>query len=138
MERLCYQNLPNHIYESLEKNIRRPKARDVEELTKLILECMNEFPLVFLVFDALDECEDAAGKEALYRLIKTLRRDNVRIMITSRQPPPVDLGPLSTITIRARDSDIATYVGIELRDTRIKTSLKEEIVANIVSSAQGM
>jgi hypothetical protein len=127
--------IPDDFVSVLEDYLDQPKSIDLEEQATLILKCASHFSSGFFIFDALDECEDPRVRFKLVSLLKALGTGSVRVMVTSRQPPPEGLDT-DTLRIRAHDTDLEIYVRAELKNTKLKESLKDEIVAKIILSAQ--
>ena len=126
------------LLELMKGRLERGRLGGIRELTKLIIDWIDRIPgSVYLVFDALDECENTTTQHQILKFINQLRRTNVRILATSRQPAPVEWDT-EKITITASDIDIETYVRSGLESRRISPSLTEEIVRAIIVNAQGM
>jgi NACHT domain len=116
---------------------------DLEETISMVL---KEFKQSFILIDALDECDVNRHRKSFIQVLKRLEERSVRVFITSR-PHPDDiqraLSPCSQICITASDSDIRRYLNelIDLDDAAtsiIDEALKEDIVTEIVGTAQGM
>lgn len=120
----------------------QPKAEDLQ--TVLLLTC-KEFRQVFIVLDALDECDAKRHRRSFLGFLKALMNTSVQVLVTSR-PHPYDikqtLDACPTIKIEASDSDISTYLSHEIAERGdmdlIDEHLEEEIVTTLVKGAQGM
>jgi hypothetical protein len=110
---------------------------------------MRGFEQLFVVVDALDECADN-NRDDFLEMMARLQACGANILITSREhvsdyvrtPRLVDV---QRIDIRANGEDLAKYVGSCIKkQTRLanivrkEPSLRQEIVAAIVKSCQGM
>ena len=112
---------------------------------------MRRLSKVFVIIDALDECQETDGtRKSLLSEIKKLRLEpNLHLLITAR--PHVD----TTITyyfhdrvsleIRASDEDIKNYLQDRIEEeNKLKShvnkdrNLQETIISTIVDKAKGM
>jgi hypothetical protein len=126
------------LLETMKARFESGRLGGIRELGNLIIDWIDRIPgSVFLVFDALDECENTTTQHQLLKFISQLRRSNARILVTSRQSAPPQW-ITENITIRANDSDIETFVRAGLESRRIAPSLTDEIVRAIILNAQGM
>lgn len=101
---------------------------------------------VFIVIDALDECEETTRETLILCLSKLSPK--IRLLITSRHMPMVNdeaaLQGLNYLEIQASDMDIRKYLEQRLTERRMSRhirndpELKETIVRTIVGKAQGM
>ena len=95
---------------------------------------------VFIVVDALDECEDHETRAKLLRVLRSLE-GSVRLMATSRDLPSIaqafqDVGRLD---IRAHDQDIERYIKVRIdMAPQLFKKLQKEIMSGIVENAAGM
>ena len=115
--------------------------KKMDELETWFLKCVDYLPPVFLILDALDECEDSAARSAILSFLGRLKGHGVRMFLTSRLDLPKPMNRAPVINIRAKDSDVDTYVRAkldELEEEEISQELEEEIVHGIVQNAKGM
>lgn len=127
--------IPESLFESLDNIFKRSNLPDVHELKGLILRCIDAFHLVYVVIDALDECEDQRTRFQIFDLLTSFKRSDTRIMITSRQELPEQVSG-TIIPIHSHDSDIKTYVKNMLEYKKWDTKLKDEIVSKIILKAE--
>jgi hypothetical protein len=76
---------------------------------------------VFVVIDALDECEESANRGPILELLKDLMGSRVRLLITSRPfPPDIEdlLGHRAQILVEASESDIQAFVLEQIAKSR--------------------
>jgi len=118
----------------------------ISELEAAFLSSNQDFQRLFLVVDALDECDAGKSRGSILKVLKSFKTTSLRIFVTSR-PHPDDIRSLfqdsPEVTIEASDEDIERYIRAMIdesaRATRIMTnSLKEEAVSKIRGNAQGM
>jgi hypothetical protein len=114
----------------------------LDQLVKALQQEIATYFKVFIVVDALDECENLETRSKLLRTLRSFTKiGTVRLMVTSRDLPSItqEVDSIKRIDIRADDKDIERY----LKD-RIATGpqhlsrLKEDIVSHIVQNAAGM
>lgn len=119
---------------------------DVLELEKTFLNACQGNQRMFLVVDALDECDVDTHRELLLKVLENLKGSSIRMFLTSR-PHPDDIRELfqdsPQITIEASSEDIERYVRATIEESgkasRIMgNDLKEEVVVKIRDEAQGM
>jgi hypothetical protein len=121
----------------------RPKLREYLALLHAVI---SQFSSVFVVIDALDECDEGV-RDRLLKEIRSLR-DNTRVVCTSRYLPDImtafeDVRPW--LEISASESDMKKYIAgrVELeirlrRHVQAEPSLLEEMETKIIDLAQGM
>ena len=130
-----FADIPNDIMELLHDM--RSNARhslDLSSIMKVINAIVPRFASVYLVVDALDECESYATREQFLKFLERL--EEAKTLITGR--PHIQPHMYAEILpIQAQDTDIETYIRFKLEDTRIKRELQEEIVAKLLQTAGG-
>lgn len=142
-----YSSLPPEIVELAEDVAKGKGLRSWDKLKKLFVElCNSATAPVFIVLDALDECDAVANRGPILELIKELKTSRANVMITSR-PYPHDvndlLGNCPQVLVEASDKDIEAYVLGQI-DTNlvmgdlIDDELRKEIVTAILEKSQGM
>lgn len=132
-----FDDVPDVVVELLE-NMRSDARHRLEhsKITSAINDVASRFASVYIVVDALDECERSTTRRYLLTFIQELVDCNTRLFITARshvQPPKY----AAVVEIQAHQEDIETYVRTKLEDTRIRQGLREEIVSNLLKTACG-
>lgn len=119
-------------------------------LRKVLLEILKGFETVFVVFDALDECEERKELMCLFReLVGDGIGCTIKLFITSRRESDIQKSfhEIDSIEIEATkiSSDIKAYVNHEIdqrsQDGRLELSSKKlrgEIVSSLIDRAGGM
>jgi hypothetical protein len=116
------------------------------DLMALFISFCNSRSSIFIVLDALDECDAAANRGPILELIQGLKSSKVQVLITSRPyPPDVNrvLGDCPQVLVEASDKDIEDYVlgkidsDVEMKEM-LDDSLKRVIVKRILEKSQGM
>ena len=108
---------------------------------QLLATCLR-FDRVYVILDALDECEDSNQETILEMVHGILTQPSVRVLLTSRLYLPV-VQPLLRkaicMSIEARDGDIRTFLRARLeRVSYLSQELKHQIVDVIAKGAEGM
>jgi hypothetical protein len=136
--------LPQHIktlHENCERENRQP-SRD--ELYTALVELPKSFAQVFIVFDALDECDREKRRDILLPMFHRKGESRLRLFLTSRRYPD-DIGDslrdVQGIEIAASGEDIRSYIHQRIntnpRANRIfrESSQKEQIISELVDAA---
>lgn len=118
-----------------------------ESLTRTFLSvCSQEGP-VFVVLDALDECDENKNRRSMLWLLQRLMSTAVRTFVTSRPHcPDINdmLTPCTQIEIEASESDIRAFLHAEIDYERriskkvFEAALVEDIVLTILQKSCGM
>jgi hypothetical protein len=134
------------LYDMLSKAGKRPVIEDV--YTLLVGVVKSAFERLYVVCDALDECDPRTQRATLLPLLRRMATQGCRIFVTSR-PHPEDIQDAfredtGRIELLARVEDLRSYVQARIdssgRARRIIRGSKyeEEIVTELASSAKGM
>lgn len=140
-------SIPNpvrELYRQCNQGKSRPDLSKIMETLKLL--CI-EFKQVFIVLDALDECDEQARRSLLAQLEK-LDHSISRCFLTSRHHL-LDMGKrygkYPQIEINAKDQDIHQFLQIKIEEDeglsdmmKRKQSLKDEVIGTITSKAMNM
>lgn len=103
--------------------------------------CAEQFSCVYLIFDALDECEDPARTKFLTFIVTAAKMEHrLRILFTSRPQLIINesLNVTETIVIHAQQADIEAYIRASIEYKSYKPSLQEEIVRKLLARADGL
>ena len=141
-----YSQVPS---EALELYHRISKGKDLpgwHDLKAIFFSLCNDSRDIFIVFDALDECDAISNRAPITDLIRDIKKSRARLLVTSRPyPPDIDelLGDCGHILVEASDSDIRAYVLDQIARSAhsskiIDDALKEEIAVSIIAKSQGM
>lgn len=135
------ETTPQQIQQLYEESIRRAWLPDLTTLVEHLISCVCLFQSVYVVLDALDECEDDQQKDILTLLDELLVRPSVQLMLTSRshlQRLKQLSVPSLRIDITADERDVRTYLHSRLEHERLSPDLRNEIVEVISQGAEGM
>jgi len=116
------------------------------DLTTLFISLCNSTHPVFIVLDALDECDAMSNRGPILELIRNIMTSRTQLLITSRPYPP-DVGELlgdcPQVLVEASDKDIKAYLLDQINSNvqvngMVDDSLRREIVESILDKSQGM
>jgi len=123
-------------------------ALDLQEAEKLVLQTCSEACLgsVFIIIDALDECNESEHRRPVLGFIQRLREiQRVRVFATSRYYPGDIHHAFCTdprIAVKANQSDLTKYIAHELqgsdRGGLIDDVLATKIAESLLREAHGM
>ena len=137
------------VHDSLNSLYKRHGLRSTRpslgEISEVIRQEFGLYKQIFIVVDALDECQEQNGNRA--RLIEELQKiSGVNLMITSR--PHIDMQDtfqdIIWLEIRASEDDLHSYINGRMRKDRLAKHVKghkdlqEDIRKTVVANAQGM
>jgi hypothetical protein len=117
-----------------------------KELTRTLVDVCNEVANLFLVFDALDECDEDTNRGATLEVLKDVAESSARLFITSR-PQCLDinraLGACPQVVVEATREDIQEFVTRKIDESArmkpiIQGQLRNLVIKTIVDKSQGM
>jgi len=117
-----------------------------EDMQDLFIDLCSQGSPVFIVLDALDECDAKDNRKPILKLIKAIRASSARLLVTSRPYPPdvnESLGDCPKISVEAHPEDIERYVleqideNVEMREM-LDDELRKSVVEFILTKSQGM
>lgn len=138
--------IPDHISQLYTLNKTSGKRPDANELASQLQQVIAKFSTVYIVIDALDECEDVnKTRSTLLSHMKSLP-SQVRILFTSRPLGEVDtLQTAQKFEVVAQAEDIHKYVVAQMaRESHLvelcakDAALERDIVDQISQKAGGM
>lgn len=132
------------VYEKRTSNGHLPQ----HECERLLLHFVNELECLYLVIDALDECDTIHRKAFLRSLGLLMQTGKVRLLVTSR-PHIQDLtdwlhqhSNLLNMKIEAQDEDLETYLQQELDRQGVSdiadSNFANRLVRKLITDAEGM
>lgn len=131
------------LHKKLEQQNRRPSF---DELKELLTALCKHYAKIYILVDALDECEAVLERRLLLPVLRSLPSRTTRLFVTSR-PNNEDIcqsfGKQSRIDIVAHDSDLRLYIMERMEERgdfvdRLTPELKENITSTISAGASGM
>ena len=135
------------LYKQHESRKSQPTPREIK---KALIATAVEFPRVFIIFDALDECESSDGRQTtLLQDLNSLQEAcAANLFITSRpiQELSAELGHKVTVNIEVPEADVAKYLDANMhrlpkcvsRMNVAKQKLFGEIKERILRAANGV
>jgi peroxiredoxin family protein len=116
-----------------------------QDLLDVVISALGYFTNVYLVFDALDECDEEKVRSILLPLIERLASAKASIYLTSRQNPhdiQGQFGIANKIEIKPSDDDIRAYVNdVVTHSSRAKFVAqmdREDLISKLINCASGM
>jgi hypothetical protein len=143
------QRLPR-IQESLphlQNLIKDGRTPSQEELFNALVESSKSFVQTFIVFDALDECDQQTQRQTLLPMIHRMGEAGFRIFLTSRRYADDiedSFRNAPSIEIIAHDDDIKSYIHDKIdADPPAKRRIQEaglydKVISHLVKAAGGM
>jgi len=139
-------SIPTHISARLSDAAKLKEFLSWDELKAAFIKLCDASSTIYLVFDALDECEERNNRAPVIQFLNDLKTSKARILVTSRQfAPDIDslLKDCDKITVEAAASDIRAYLVDQIarspRAVRLMDwPLRETVVNDIMSKSQGM
>lgn len=131
---------------SYAKHAKKGTRPSVNEIFQTLQETMASYKTVYLIVDALDECDDSHGtrRELLTKLNSLQSSQDVRAMITSRPIPEImaTLPKAIRLEIQANREDVEHFVAGQMyrmpRCIRGDSELQAAIKDSITDAARGM
>ncbi|KAA8571542.1 hypothetical protein EYC84_001542 [Monilinia fructicola] len=139
--------IPNYVLDLYHEHVSTGRHLNKAEATHLLHSLISEFPRLYLVVDALDECDET--KKTRTDLIHELRNlpSNTNVLLTSRRLGDIEekLSGSSHLEIQASDDDVRAYLEarIDREENILKfckkdPTLRKTIVGKIAEKAHGM
>ena len=142
---IAHRGIPKPIlelYRKLKAQERRPQLQDLEQAFRLT--SLN-FERVFVIVDALDECNATYRKRFLRSLNRLQNNKSIRVLMTSRFYEEYInqlFGPCPKINIQAQESDLRKYTANQVEHgigcDIIDEHLRELIIEKAVYGSQNM
>lgn len=140
-----HESIPDVLQEIYENQDDPNAAPSLKKLSRILLEmCETCYSTVFLIIDALDECEDKFRWELL-DILRPL--PNSRLMITSRLLPGIEeeLEGFSRLDVKANKADIELFINRQIENNKnLKKivsqhpAMRRDIHVAVVKTAQDM
>jgi hypothetical protein len=147
LKQLATQNaqvlgLVDALYQRFAPLQRRPMQQDLEDT---VFTAISRFMNLYLVFDALDECDEGNVRRSLLPLINRLAAASAYIYVTSRQHPEdiqVSLQGAGKIEIKPSEEDIRAFVDQGVTNNpraRFVAQIdRETLLSKLIKCAGGM
>lgn len=146
---LCLPSLPTHVKELYASHQSRNTRPSINELSKNLLQTAAMYARVFIVVDALDECEAADGtlSRFLSSIFSLQTASAISFLATSRPIPDIEkwFDGCASQEISATDGDICNYLnshmarlpGFVVSNSMLQEEIKKEIIAAVDGMYEG-
>lgn len=141
-------NLPASIEALYDKLVVERRKPSLDELYVTLFDISKSFSRLFLIFDALDECNPEKQRAKLLPLFHRMAEDNGASLFITSRPHPDDIqdsfGNGAKIELLAQDQDIETYIDGKINEnSRVKRlvsqgQLRSRIISDLTKCAKGM
>lgn len=139
--------LPAEIEKLHSKLESRGKKPMFDELYNALVATFKSFDQIFLIFDALDECDPKSQRRELLPLFHRMRKSGARLFVTSRQYPEdiqESFHDSAKIELIPKKEDIRIHIQQRIdgdgRARRLiqQAKCQDRIISELVDSSQGM
>lgn len=140
--------LPTYITDLKAKHTKEGDKRPtVDELYSCLLSTLKSFSQTFLVFDALDECNQKSQRKGLLPLFHRMGKSGINVFLTSRQHPEdiqYSFRDSAKTELRANDEDVKQYIQQKIdehpRAKRLveRGGCEDKIISELTNCARGM
>jgi len=127
-----------------QKHADRGTKPSFDEILGVFKEVLAEYSTVYIVVDALDECQDGTRRQLLAELHDLRTGHDIRLMATARFIPEIgaSFGEAAKLEVRASDEDVRRFVAGQMhrlpRCIRNDSALQDMIQDKFVDAADGM
>lgn len=137
--------LPTSLVELYKKLGEQKMKPQVQDLERILLHICQDFDQVFILIDALDECDEAMRRKHFLPFLAALQKiSSIRLFVTSR-PYPEDirnaLDPVPQIHVQASDADLRMYLRRKIEESGnadiIDEDFKQRLIDTVTRGAQG-
>ncbi|KAL6812087.1 ankyrin repeat-containing domain protein [Trichoderma sp. SZMC 28015] len=144
----CQTSLPDAVHKLYKQHNTQAKQTrpSAEELTQVLKSVIGLYSRVFIIIDALDECNSPNGTRSrvLSGIFKLRNETGANFFITSRFNTEISsaFSSIPQLKIRASNEDVQRYLignmGHLPKFVQNDPSLQEEIIDSILQAVQGM
>jgi Cdc6-like AAA superfamily ATPase len=122
------EHLPYVVQKMREKHDKQRTNPSLDEIERALRVVMQTFSRVWVVVDALDECEPALQESFYTKLCSLASQPNTALMVTSRPLPKIQelFAGVPRINIVSSKSDMQLYA-----EARIRTELESFVVSDM-------
>lgn len=136
--------MPASILELYKKHSLRQTRPSLDELSAVFQSLTKSFSQVFIIIDALDECEKSNASSFLETLLRIHEGSPCNILVTSKNIHYIARAfqKFPKLEIRANEADVEKYLRTRVSSLpaiiRRDAELQKEIIASISKAANGM
>jgi Cdc6-like AAA superfamily ATPase len=126
------------------KHASRGTRPSLEDTFSAIRDVVAQYPYVFIVIDALDECQRETRHRLLSKLFALQKEADVRLIATSRFVLDIEdaLRPAIRLEVRASDEDVKQFVVGQIRRlpqcVQRNKALQDLVQERVVEAVDGM
>ena len=136
-------SIPENVRRFYDRHEKFQRLPSIKELSEELETVIGLFAKVFIVIDALDECQEIELVPLLTELSILQERQSIKLLVTSRYPQILTrFSQYQTLEIRAQYEDIFEYVQVRVEQFQKFVSqdrnLQEKIAAEIATAIDGM
>jgi hypothetical protein len=134
----------DHIERLYQKHVDRGTKPSLDEIYSALRDVLAHYPSVYLVIDAVDECQEGTRRQFLAKLRDLQKIWDIRLMATSRFIPDIEdaFRKARRLEVQANREDIKRFVvGQTYRlpaCIQRSTALQEMVQEKIVDAVDGM
>jgi hypothetical protein len=111
-----------------------------DSLLDFLLSCSESFPSIYIVLDALDECNETQLASIVSRIVQLSTVQKFKIFATSRHHPSAVQSLFArgiTVEIGSRNHDIEDFLDVRLKEVKGMTlALKTKIMARLLNEQE--
>jgi len=136
--------IPDPVTDLYTRHMNKLTRPSLEEISKVLHSVTALFSRVFIIVDALDECQVTDGRRFLNGVFHLQAECGANLFATSRFTPEITemFKGSVTLEIRASDEDVRSYLDGHMFQlpsfVRRNPELREEIMTSIVPAVDGM
>ncbi|KAJ9139179.1 ankyrin repeat protein [Pleurostoma richardsiae] len=136
------RSVPDKVKDIFEQHKPKKPPRSLKNIKAILDAAMAEYSRVFILVDALDECQGMNQEEIFSQLSELQRRAGVSLFLTSRIVPDIrkQFEDSLKFDIRASDDDVLRYINKQLSSSRHirRPELQDKVRKSILSAIDGM
>jgi hypothetical protein len=137
---------PKCVVDTYERGHTASDSLPLRELETMIFDVASSIRRLFVIIDALDECDESRHRRTVLQLLYRMKQvPNISLFVTSRQYPQDIKAAFHThpqIAIHAHESDLRRYMHQQLERSNIDDIINREfaskLVETLINRAQGM
>lgn len=139
-----HASAPECVVELYEKYDKTKGRATIDEICELLRQVATDYSRVFILIDAVDECQDSSRVTFLTKILWLQAQTGANLFATSRRIPDImeKFEGNPTLEIRADDEDVLKYLDGQMSElpsfVRQSIELQEDIKAAIVKAVDGM
>ncbi|KAF5488036.1 Vegetative incompatibility protein HET-E-1 [Colletotrichum fructicola] len=142
----CRSPIPSSLKELYDAYQRKKTSRTLEDTNSVFQAIASFHHRVFIVIDALDECESKSRQALLSDIARLQKRHPTNVLATTREIPEIiesfTFKHASTIRIQASDVDVSRYISSRIPDMQSfvqrRPEIQEEIQEGVLYRINGM